>query len=92
MNSRLKSALSSSKASFPADLRSGAVLPCGLIVRISNGYVCDARDRPIEGKGNEPDVSVRSTVGDVLNGRDPVLEKSVALLLEKITPANSNNR
>ncbi len=60
-----------------------AVLPCGLVVRISNGYVCDAKNRPIEGNGNEPDVSVSPTIADVLQGRDPVLEKAAALLADK---------
>jgi carboxyl-terminal processing protease len=57
-----------------------AVLPCGLVARISNGYVCDAKDRPIEGQGNEPDVRVSPTIADVLNGKDPVLDKAVSLL------------
>ena len=60
-----------------------AVLPCGLVARISNGYVCDAKDRPIEGHGNEPDVSVSPTIAEVLNGKDPVLDKAVSLLCAK---------
>jgi len=61
-----------------------AVLPCGLIVRISNGYVCDATGKPIEGVGNEPDVPVSPGIGDILAGRDPVLERAAALLGEKL--------
>ena len=57
-----------------------AVLPCGLIVRISNGYICDASGQPIEGNGNKPDVAVSPTVSDFLNGRDPVLERAAELL------------
>jgi carboxyl-terminal processing protease len=57
-----------------------AVLPCGLVVRISNGYMCDAKDQPIEGQGNEPDVRVSPTIADVLNGKDPVLDRAVSLL------------
>ena len=57
-----------------------AVLPCGLVARISNGYICDAQDRAIEGRGNEPDVSISPTITDVLNGKDPVLDKAVELL------------
>ncbi|MBM4083759.1 MAG: hypothetical protein FJ272_03135 [Planctomycetes bacterium] len=57
-----------------------AVLPCHLIVRISNAYVCDAKGKPIECHGNEPDVAVAPTISDFLNGRDPVLDKAVAVL------------
>jgi C-terminal processing protease CtpA/Prc len=60
-----------------------AVLPCGLVVRISNGYICDAGGKPIEGNGNAPDVIVAPTISDFLAGRDPVLEKAVALVREK---------
>ncbi|MGP8199131.1 MAG: protein kinase domain-containing protein [Limisphaerales bacterium] len=60
-----------------------AVLPCGLVVRISNGYICDAGGKPIEGNGNAPDVNVAPTISDFLAGRDPVLEKAVALVREK---------
>ncbi len=60
-----------------------AVLPCGLVARISNGYICDAKDQPIEGHGNEPDVSVSPTAAEVLNGKDPVMDKAVALLSAK---------
>jgi len=59
-----------------------AVLPCGLVVRISNGYISDARDRPIEGNGNIPDVTVAPTIQDFLNGRDPVLERAVGILMK----------
>jgi C-terminal processing protease CtpA/Prc len=62
-----------------------AVLPCGLIVRISNGYICDATGKPIEGVGNEPDVPVSPSIGDILAGRDPVLERAAALLGGKLT-------
>jgi len=61
-----------------------AVLPCGLVVRISNGYVCDAQGKPIEGTGNEPDIAVDPTVADFLAGKDPVLEKAVKVLNEKL--------
>jgi serine/threonine protein kinase/C-terminal processing protease CtpA/Prc len=60
-----------------------AALPCGLVVRISNGYICDAGGKPIEGNGNVPDVIVAPTISDFLAGRDPVLEKAVALVREK---------
>jgi len=57
-----------------------AVLPCGLVVRISNGYVCDAANRPIEVNGNVPDIAVEPSVADYLGGRDPVLERAVSEL------------
>jgi C-terminal processing protease CtpA/Prc/Flp pilus assembly protein TadD len=56
------------------------VLPSGLVVRISNGYVANSKDVPIEGNGNKPDIAVSPTISDFLNGRDPVLEKAVAHL------------
>jgi len=59
-----------------------AVLPCGLVVRISNGYVSDAKRRPIEGNGNMPDVTIEPSILDFLNGKDPVLDKAVDLILK----------
>jgi carboxyl-terminal processing protease len=56
------------------------VLPCGLIVRVSNGYLADSHDRPIEGAGNVPDIAVEPTIGDFLAGKDPVLDRAVAAL------------
>jgi Flp pilus assembly protein TadD len=56
------------------------VLPSGLVVRVSNGYVANSKDVPIEGNGNKPDIAVSPTISDFLNGRDPVLEKAVAHL------------
>jgi carboxyl-terminal processing protease len=56
------------------------VLPCGLIVRVSNGYLADSHNRPIEGAGNVPDVVVEPAVEDFLAGRDPVLDRAVAAL------------
>jgi len=57
-------------------------LPCGLVVRISNGYVADAKDHPIEGAGNPPDIEVEPTVEDFLAARDPVLDKAIAAILK----------
>ncbi len=54
-----------------------AVLPCGLVVRISNGYICDAKGRIIEVNGNIPDVYSEPTVEDIISGRDSVLERAV---------------
>jgi carboxyl-terminal processing protease len=53
-----------------------AVLPCGLVVRISNGYLTDAKGRPIEGNGNIPDISVEPDIQDYLNRTDPVLDRA----------------
>jgi C-terminal processing protease CtpA/Prc len=59
-----------------------AVLPCGLIVRISNGYVCDANNRPIE--VNVPDISVEPSVDGYLSGRDPVLDRALTELCSRL--------
>jgi C-terminal processing protease CtpA/Prc len=56
------------------------VLPCGLIVRVSNGYLSDSRGRPIEGAGNIPDIAVEPTIEDFLAGRDPVIDRAIAAL------------
>ena len=42
-----------------------------------------ATGKPIEGVGNEPDVPVSPSLGDILAGRDPVLERAAALLGRK---------
>ena len=60
-----------------------AVLPCGLVVRISNGYITDAKGKPIEGNGTEPQIPVALTISDFLKHRDPVFEKALAVLKEK---------
>jgi carboxyl-terminal processing protease len=57
------------------------VLPCGLVVRISNGYLSDTKDRSIEVNGNVPDIDVETSIQDYLNGRDPVLERASEVLL-----------
>jgi carboxyl-terminal processing protease len=57
------------------------VLPCKLAVRISNGYIADAKNRIIEMNGNEPDIKIEPTITDVLGGKDPVLDKAVEALL-----------
>ena len=60
-----------------------AVLPCGLVVRISNGYITDGNDRPIEVNGNTPDIEIDVDIQDYLSGRDPVLERAVEAVLKK---------
>ena len=60
-----------------------AVLPCRLVVRISNGYITDANDRPIEVNGNPPDIAIDVDIQDYLSGRDPVLERAVEAVLKK---------
>lgn len=58
-------------------------LPCNLIVRVSNGYVCDANGRIIEGNGNEPQIQVEPTIADVVNGVDVVIERAVQELQQR---------
>jgi C-terminal processing protease CtpA/Prc len=61
-----------------------AVLPCGLVVRISNGYLSDTKDRSIEVNGNVPDITVETSIQDYLNGRDSVLERASEVLLTNV--------
>jgi C-terminal processing protease CtpA/Prc len=61
-----------------------AVLPCGLVVRISNGYITDRKDHPIEMYGNVPDMVVEPTLQEYLRGKDPVLERAVDVLTKKL--------
>jgi C-terminal processing protease CtpA/Prc len=61
-----------------------AVLPCGLVVRISNGYLSDTKDRSIEVNGNVPDITVETSIQDYLSGRDPVLERASEVLLTSV--------
>jgi len=60
-----------------------AVLPCGLVVRISNGYINDVKDRPIEVNGNTPDIAIDVDILDYLSGRDPVLERAIEAVSRK---------
>jgi len=59
------------------------VLPCNLVVRVSNGYVCDASGKIIEGNGNVPQIHAELTIADVINGTDSVLERAVQSLRQK---------
>lgn len=54
-----------------------AVLPCGFVVRISAGYICDASGKIIEENGNSPDICVESSIQDIIEDRDTVLERAV---------------
>jgi len=56
------------------------VMPCHIVVRVSNGYVCDASGRIIEENGSVPQVRVEYTIADIINGNDPVIERAVAEL------------
>ena len=56
------------------------VLPCNLVVRVSNGYVCDASGRLIEGNGNVPQIYIEPTINDIVNGTDSVLKQAVQTL------------
>ena len=57
-----------------------AVLPCGLVVRISSAYVADNDGRPIEVDGNVPQVHAELTVKDVMKGTDSVIVRAVQAL------------
>ena len=52
-------------------------LPCDLVIRISNGYVCDATGRIIEGNGNAAQIQIEPTIKDIVNGTDPVIGRAV---------------
>ena len=64
-----------------------AVLPCGLVVRISNGYLSDTKDHSIEVNGNVPAITVETSIQDYLSGRDPVLERASEVLLTSVQRA-----
>lgn len=53
------------------------MLPCNLVVRVSHGYVCDASGKIIEGNGNVPQIQAESTITDIINGADSVIERAV---------------
>jgi carboxyl-terminal processing protease len=59
------------------------VLPCNLVVRISNGYIADSSGRVIEGNGNEPDITIEPTLTDAREYNDGVLERAFAQLQKK---------
>ncbi|MBM4028502.1 MAG: hypothetical protein FJ280_24375 [Planctomycetes bacterium] len=68
------------------------LLSCGLIVRVSHGYVCDANGRIIEGNGNMPQIEVAPTLSDVREERDTVLERAVAELKTRVRTEASSTR
>lgn len=57
-----------------------AVLPCGLVARISDSYVADLNGRIIEANGNEPQIHAELTVKDVIDRTDSVMERAVKVL------------
>jgi len=63
------------------------VLPCNLVVRVSNGYVSDATGRVIEGRGNVPQIRADRTVADVVNGTDSVLKLAARTLMRSAASA-----
>ena len=65
-----------------------AVLPCGLVVRISNGFISDAAEHPIEVNGNIPDIVVEPDIQDYLHGRDPVLQRAADTILARVRAAS----
>jgi C-terminal processing protease CtpA/Prc len=56
------------------------VLPCNLVVRVSNSYICDTSDRIIEGNGNVPQIHIEPTINDIVKGTDSVLKQAVQTL------------
>jgi tricorn protease len=74
---------STTHGNLPAGL-SYIVLPCGVVVRVTRGYVCNAEGVPIEGSGIAPDIHVEPTIDDFLAGRDPALDKAVEVLQAKL--------
>ncbi|MEN6366661.1 MAG: S41 family peptidase [Thermoguttaceae bacterium] len=59
-----------------------AVLPCGLVVRVSNSYVMDVSGRIIEVNGTVPEIHAELTVKDMMNGTDSVIARAVDALRE----------
>jgi len=57
-----------------------AVLPCGLVVRISNAFIADPKGKPIELFGSQPDIAVEPSIQDYLAHRDPVLDRALEVL------------
>jgi C-terminal processing protease CtpA/Prc len=51
-------------------------LPCSLVVRISNGYLCNAKGKITEVNGNEPTVFIEPLIKDVIENKDGVLERA----------------
>ena len=64
-------------------------LPCNLVVRVSNGYVCDVTGRIIEGNGNTAQIQVKPTIKDIVNGTDSVIERAVERLQSQRRYGNS---
>jgi len=62
------------------------VLPCGLIVRLSIGYVTYPDGVLVEGRGNTPLVRVEPRLTDVWKNRDSVLERAIELLMAENPP------
>jgi hypothetical protein len=67
------------------------LLPCNLVVRISNGFICDASGRIIERNGSVPKMHVEPAIADVINGTDSVIERAVAELHSQVSNGNSLN-
>ena len=60
-----------------------AMLPCKLIVRISNGYIANANDQIIEGNGNEPEIIIEPTIKDAQQEVDGVLDRAFKELTKR---------
>jgi len=64
------------------------VLPCGLVVRVSYGYICDIDGKIIEGNGNVPKIRAELTLADVIDGTDSVVDRAVQAF-QRATPGET---
>jgi carboxyl-terminal processing protease len=62
------------------------LLPDGGVARIPITDFRTVKDRRIEGAGVTPDIRVMPTLDDVRAGRDPTVERAVALLSSGVSP------
>jgi len=67
-------------------------LPCNLVVRVSNGYVCDTSGRIIENNGNMAQIQVEPTITDVVSETDSVIERAVGELQQTLKKSPNDNK
>jgi C-terminal processing protease CtpA/Prc len=66
-------------------------LPCNLVVRVSNGYVCDTSGRIIENNGNMAQIQVEPAITDVVSETDSVIERAVGELQQTLEKTPNDN-